>query len=184
MNRTKLALAAGALALVASTQLNAQNTCNTDGTAQAAAATNICTVTHTASATVNDVMRLTLSTGTTDLGTPLEADYTAGFKNATGPTATVKSNRSWKVTVVGNASNFSYTGNLTNPNKPASDLLWGTTAGTYGSNMGTSAQLASGTTGTAGATPQAQIFFQTKYNWATDVPGSYSLVVNFTLATP
>ena len=143
---------------------------------------NPCTVQVTASATVNDVLRLTLSSATTSLGTPSEADYDAGYKDAAGPTASVKSNRPWHVDVSGAAASFTYAGSLTNPNKPASSLLWGTVSGTYGNNMGSSAVLASGATGTGNAS-QA-IFLRTLWSWATDVPGSYDLVINFTLAAP
>ena len=143
---------------------------------------NPCTVQVTASATAPDILRLTLSATTAALGNPTEADYDAGFLDAAGPTATVKSNRPWHVDVVGAAGVFSYTGSLANPNKPASSLLWGTTAGTYGNNMGSASALMSGANGTGNAA-QA-IFFRTTWSYATDVAGAYSLVVNFTLAAP
>jgi hypothetical protein len=94
----------------------------------------------------------------------------------------VKANRPWHVDIAGAGATFTYTGSLANPNKPATELQWGTTAGTYGNNMGASAVLLSGTTGTGNAS-QA-IFFRTMWAWASDVPGSYSLVINFTLAAP
>src|SRR3970040_727527 len=83
--------------------------------AQATCTGNPCTVQVTASATVNDVLRLTLSSATAHLGTPAEADYDAGFLDAAGPTASVKSNRPWHVDVAGAAAVFSYAGSLTNP---------------------------------------------------------------------
>jgi hypothetical protein len=136
----------------------------------------------TASANVPDILKLTLSSTTAPLGNPTETDFDAGYLDAAGPTATVKANRPWHVDVVGAAGVFSYTGTLTNPNKPASSLLWGTTAGTYGNNMGSSAQLVSGANGTGG-TAQA-VYFRTNWSWANDVAGAYSLVVNFTVAAP
>ena len=150
--------------------------------AQATCTGNPCSVQLTASATVNDVLRLTLSGASTSLGTPAEADYDAGFKDVAGPTASVKSNRPWHVDIAGGAAAFSYAGSLANPSKSASDLLWGTSAGTYGNNMGSSAVLLTGATGT-GSASQA-IFFRTLWSWASDVPGSYSLVINVTLAAP
>lgn len=150
--------------------------------AQATCTGNPCSVQVNASATVNDVLRLTLSSATTALGTPTEADYDAGYRDAAGPTATVKSNRPWHIDVAGATATFTYTGSLTNPNKTSADLLWGTAAGTYGNNMGTSAVLASGATGTGNATQS--IYFRTLWAWASDVPGSYGLVINFTLAAP
>ena len=149
---------------------------------QASCTGNPCSVQVTASATVNDVLKLTLSSTTTSLGTPTEADYDAGFKDVAGPTASVKSNRPWHVDIAGAGATFSYVGSLANPNKPSSDLQWGMSAGTYANNMGSSAVLLSGTNGTGNAS-QA-IFFRTMWAWASDVPGSYSLVINFTLAAP
>jgi hypothetical protein len=175
MNRIRIALAASAMTLLGSAPMMAQ-TCNT----------NPCTVAIATSATVNDVLRLTLDQVTLDLGTPTETDYDAGFRDAASHrTATVKANRPWHVAVVGNAANFTYTGSLTNPNKTAADLVWAKTAGGLGTpdgNMGASANLVSGSTGT-GSTSQ-DIYFRTKWFWASDVPGSYSLVVNFTLSAP
>jgi hypothetical protein len=151
-------------------------------TAQATCTGNPCSVQLTASATVNDVLRLTLSGASTNLGTPSETDYDAGYKDVAGPTASVKSNRPWHVDIAAAAATFGYAGVLTNPNKSASELLWGATAGTYGNNMGSAAVLMNGATGT-GSTSQA-IFFRTLWSWASDVPGSYSLVINFTVAAP
>jgi hypothetical protein len=150
--------------------------------AQATCTGNPCSVQVTASATVPDILRLTLSSATANLGAPTESDFDAGFLDAVGPTASVKANRPWHVDVAGGAAVFAYTGSLTNPNKPANQLLWGTSAGAYGNNMGSSALLASGASGT-GSASQA-IYFRTLWSWANDVAGSYSLVVNFTLAAP
>ena len=154
---------------------------SSNGRAQATCTGNPCSVQVTASATVTDILRLTLSSATANLGSPSESDYDAGFLDAVGPTASVKANRPWHVDVAGGAAVFTYAGTLTNPNKPANQLLWGTAAGTYGNNMGASAVLASGASG--GSASQA-IYFRTLWSWASDVAGSYSLVVNFTLAAP
>jgi hypothetical protein len=172
MFRTRLIVVAATLTPLLSAPLAAQ-TCST----------NPCTVQVTASATVNDVMKLTLSGITADLGTPTDVDYTAGFKEAAGPTATVQSNRPWHVDVVGNnTTKFTYAGSFTDPNKAASDLKWGTVSGTYGNNMSSSAVLKTGATGSSGTAQQ--IFFKTLWAWTSDVPGTYSLVVNFTVAGP
>jgi hypothetical protein len=149
--------------------------------AQASCSANPCTVAVVASATVTEILSLTLSSATTNLGNPVEADFDAGFLDAAGPTATVKANSPWHVDVVGAAANFGYTGTYANPGKSAGDLLWGIAAGAYGNNMGAAGALFSGS-GTAG-TNQA-IFFRTLWSWASDVPGAYDLTINFTLAAP
>lgn len=148
---------------------------------------NPCTIQNTASVSVVDVMRLTLDGYTTDLGTPTESDFVAGYRTAAGPTATVRSNRPYRVTVKAVPSSFSWTaptingGTLADPLKPASDLLWGTAAGTYGNDMSASALLLSGN-GTSST--QQQIHYKTLYSFAKDVPGTYSIVIDFTLAAP
>ena len=81
---------------------------------QASCTGNPCTVQVTASATVNDVLKLTLSGTTTALGTPTEADYDAGFKDVAGPTASVKANRPWHVDIAGAGATFTYAGSLAN----------------------------------------------------------------------
>jgi hypothetical protein len=150
--------------------------------AQASCTGNPCTAQVTASATVNDVLRLTLSSASVTLGTPIDTDLDAGFKDVAGPTASVKSNRPWHVDVTGAAATFTYAGALTDPNKPSTDLLWGTVSGTYGNDLSSSAVLFSGATGT-GSASQA-IFFRTLWSWTAAVPGSYSVVINFTIAAP
>jgi hypothetical protein len=175
MIRNRIALAASVMTLLGAAPMMAQ-TC----------ATNPCTVGVTTSATVNDVLRLTLDAVTLDLGTPTETDYDAGFRDAANHrTATVKANRPWHVEVVGSTPKFAYTGSLTDPNKTAADLVWAKTAAGLGSpngNMGSITTLFNGTNGTA-STAQ-DIYFRTKWFWASDVPGGYSLVVNFTLSAP
>ena len=85
-----------------------------------------------------------------------------------------------RVDVVANTANFAYVGTF-GVTKSASDLKWGTAAGSYTNDMGTSAQLMSGNA-TAGAT-QA-IYFDTQWDVTNDAPGDYSLVVNFTASAP
>jgi hypothetical protein len=186
MNRTRMILAASVATLLGAAPMMAQDCTlpNPPGTT--------CTVSLATSATVLDVLHLNLSTITLDLLTPTEADYTAGFKDATAhPTATVKANRAWAVTVGphSGATEFGFSGTLTNPHKTASDLVWAKTAGGLGSpfsNLGASATLSSSSIGTDGITASSKqdIFFRTKWFWASDVPGTYSLTVDFTLSAP
>ena len=142
---------------------------------------NGCNVTTTATLTVPDVLSLTLSSLTTSLGTPGTADFAASGITASGPNATVVSNRPWHVSVIANAAEFAYSGSLTNPHKPASDLTWGTVAGTYGNSADVSATLFGGN-GTAGSSQQ--IFYRTLLSYGNDITGSYALDVKFTLSAP
>jgi hypothetical protein len=138
---------------------------------------------NAASLTPTDVLRLSLSSSSVSFTAPVEADYTAAFKAANGPTVTAKANRAFHVTVDASSSTFGYSGALTNPGKPASDLQWATASGgPFSNNVGTAATLFSGSSGTAG-TAQA-IFFRTNLSYAVDRPGSYTLTVRYTLSAP
>jgi hypothetical protein len=158
-------------------------------------------VTVNVSMTVNNVMLLSMNSITTDLGTPVTADFTAGGKTADGPILTVKANRAYHISVAGNSGTFGFVGPGTtpNPNKPASDLTWGPATGAapgtcplspvgtaYTHNMGTPATLVTVATGAPAAgvpAPALKICYRTL--WAsTATGGTYSLVVNFTLSDP
>src|SRR5207247_6866533 len=82
---------------------------------------------------VPDVMQLTLTSTSTALTAPAAAGYDAGFVANTGPTATVKSNRAWRLQISAAAATWTATntqpGVNARPNKPAADLEWGTAVG-------------------------------------------------------
>jgi len=143
----------------------AQQTC--DGGAS-------CQLSVAASATINTVARLSITATTTTLTTPSSADFGAAAGVATtGPTLTVKANAGYTLTASAPAT---WTGG--NNSKPSSDLKMKVNGGTL-SALG---QVGQSTTATAGTT--YAITYNTIYNWATDVPGSYSLVVKYTLSAP
>ena len=120
---------------------------------------------------------------TVPLGTPTEADFVQTYRDAANPSSvTVRSNQTFSLTVKGHTSTFSYTGTLTNPNKPASDLLWATTSGGLSSpnNMGTPVLLFPTTPGLV----STSIFYRTKWKFSGDVPGTYGLSIDLTLSAP
>lgn len=97
-----------------------------------------CQQNATATATVGDVLSLTLSTNGIDLGKPGKANYGALDQNAYLSTATglpaagrvtvsVMANRSFRVNVMTTQAVFSYSDNnngFGNPQKPVSDVLY------------------------------------------------------------
>lgn len=156
-------------------------------TAQAPPATPwTCTVSTSAALTIGDVLQLTLSSTTTTLTAPSSADYDAGFVLNTGPTATVRGNRAWRLQI--SAATATWGATNTQPgvsawtNKPAGDLLWSTAAG--GPFTALSTTPATVTSGNASAGTGSSFFFRTAYSWALDTPGAYSLAVVFTLVAP
>jgi hypothetical protein len=104
-----------------------------------------------------------------------------------GPTFTIKANRSWTLNVkTSNLANWTYVGSFAGT-KPISDLTWSNAvAGTYVGISSSDAPFLSGASATNGLAAQA--FFKTV--WAagftqpSNVPGTYSLPVVFTLSAP
>jgi len=145
-----------------------------------------CPVNTSATLTVPDVMQLTLTSTSTALTAPATADYDAGFVANTGPTATVKSNRAWRLQISAGAA--TWTASNTQPgvnaraNKPGADLQWGTAAG--GPFTAASVTPATANSGSATAGTPTSFFFHTLYGWGVDTPGAYSLPVVFTLLAP
>jgi len=136
-----------------------------------------CTLAVTATAVINTVAKLSTTSLTTTLTAPQAIDFgtTAGVTTA-GPTFTVKSNRAFALTA--SAATATWTGPA-GTSKPASDLKMKVGAGGTIVALGSVGTSSAGTAGTS-----FDIFYNTIYNFATDKPGAYSLVVNYTLTAP
>ncbi len=179
MNATRFLMAAMVLGTaIGANQANAQS-CGGVGS---------CNVTNTASVTVGALVKLIMSASTTSLTSPSADQVEAGALLAdAGPTFTIKANRSWTLNIkTTNASNWTYVGSFSGT-KPISDLLWSNAvAGTYVVLSSSDAVFLSGASSTNGFAAQA--FFKTV--WAagftqpSNVPGTFSLPVVFTLSAP
>ncbi len=145
-----------------------------------------CTANTSALLVIGDVLSLTLSATTTPLTPPSAVDYDAGFVANTGPMATVRGNRAWRLQI--SAATATWTAVNTEPgvsaraNKPAGDLLRATAVG--GPFTALSTTPATVVSGGASVGTATNFFFRTTYAWAVDTPGTYSLVVTFTLLAP
>jgi hypothetical protein len=145
-----------------------------------------CAVTSTHSLTIPSLLTLNMS-GFTGPGSAMTlnapttmADYTSSTIQmpTTGPTFTVSANRNWKVQI--SAATAAFAGPYA---KPAGDLLWSNVNGSgYAALTTTPVDMTSGTATTLSTA--TGVFYKTTYNIATDVPGSYSLDVKFTLVAP
>ena len=134
---------------------------------------------------VSDVLRLSLSSGSVALGAPNDVDYQAGYRDVGGVAVsiTAKSNRPITVQLGALTPTFSYAGSMTNPNKPASHLLWATSAAalpTTTKHFGTTLTLLSQSAGST-TTP---LYFRTLWSFTSDVPGTYGLTISLTLSAP
>lgn len=143
-----------------------------------------CGANTSATLTAPDVMQLTLTSTSTALTAPAVVDYDAGFVANTGPTATVKSNRAWRLQISVAAATWSASntqpGVTARVNKPAADLQWGT----GGLFTALSTAPATATSGSATAGTPTSFVFHTVYSWGLDTPGAYSLTTIFTLLAP
>ena len=178
MKSTKSLLLAAMVAVGTASSASAQLFINCGGAGEAAigAATTTCRLTNTVSATVPTVARLTITSLTTTLTAPLAADFgTAAGVASSGPTLNVTANVGYTLTAAAAAAQW--TGPATST-KPSSDLKM---------NVNGGSNVALGQVGTSAnptATTDYAIGYNTIYNWTTDIPGTYSLVVNYTLTAP
>jgi hypothetical protein len=135
-----------------------------------------CTLPISATATINTVARLMISSTTTTLTAPNAADFgTSAGVTSGGPTITVLSNAAYTLTAAASATTWTGPSGVS---KPASDLKMKVGAG----SVVPLGQVGTSSTGTA--TTDYAISYNTIYNWTTDKPGTYSLVVNYTLTAP
>jgi len=185
---------------------DAQTTCN--ATTPSAAPT--CNLTLNATTTVAHLLQLTLSTSTpTALASPVVTTYdssaAAGSANeypvgATGPAVTVKANRGWTLTISSSTNFWSFAADATyqkcrpgggtypictgssnaTAGKASSDLVWSTNATTGFAILSTSVAQISNNANGSSAGPFT-IYYRVKWNYATDVPGTYTLPVVFTI---
>jgi hypothetical protein len=138
------------------------------------------------SMTAGRVVRLQMSAGSTSLTAPTPADFDAGLNSTTGPTLTVSANAPWTLHI--RAATATWSATNTSPgvparaNKPAADLEWSTVPS--GSLAALTTSDASLVSGTATAGTATTLYFQTLYDWTLDTPGSYSLSIVLTLASP
>ena len=168
MKRPILVLALSALALVPAT-----------GAAQECSANN-CRSENQLVAHIGALMGLTLDRPGAVTVNPSTREIAAGAQVMSGPTARVKSNTDWRLEV--SAASTEWTaGQGARAGKPAADLAWRVnTSSSYTPLSTEPAQAATG-----GHTPDTEVAFQyqTSYDNTQDRPGTYSLVVRYTLTT-
>ena len=176
MKFAKLFVAVAVVSVVGAGSAQAQINCGGAGEAVLTGVGTPCRVTSTVSATVPTVARLSIDNALTTLTAPLAADFgTAAGVTSNGPTLSVSANAGYTLTAAAAAANW--TGPATS-SKPSTDLKMKVGAGSI---------VALGQVGTASAATANTdyvIAYNTIYNWTTDIPGSYSLVVNYTLTAP
>jgi len=187
-----------------SAALHAQTQC----TASAPTSAPTCPLTVAATVTVAHLLQLNVSGTQTNLAPPVVTTYdsSAAAANAngypvgaTGPTVTVKANRGWKLTVSSQNDYWSFTPDATYQQcrpgggtyssctgssssvagKASSDLAWSLNANTaFAGLTSTPALLSSNATGSSAS---YTLYYRVRWAYASDVPGTYTLNVVFTV---
>jgi hypothetical protein len=171
------------LALFLAAESQAQ-TCTNAGAASAT-----CSVVATATAVVQHVV--SLDVGSTALALSGISDISAYNAGGIATTSdvnleniTVRANRTWTLSVMGNSATWAFTsaGGTTDPGKAVGDLGWSTTGSAPYTALTTSTATVS--TGSATNSTVIPMSYQTSYDLTTDVPGSYSMGLTFTISAP
>lgn len=174
MRSLRLASLIAAATLLGASSLAAQATC---GATSAGTAT--CSPTGTnVTVTVNRIVRIVVTPTSAALTAPTDVDFTAGGTTTTDDinlqALLVRANVNWSLTATASAWTAPYA-------KPISDAAFSTTGGAPFTAFTGSAQTLSTGTATAGTT----VNMSYRVNWAlaTDVPGTYTLPVAFTISS-
>ena len=111
-----------------------------------------------------------------------DMDVAAGIANPATVSFTVQGNRAWSVQISGAAATWTGSAGAW-ASKPVSDLRWSLVAN--GATTAMSLTPVTVTTGTAtSGSASKTVYLRPAVHWATDLPGTYTIGVVFTLTTP
>ncbi|MGH7701379.1 MAG: hypothetical protein ACREMJ_12780 [Gemmatimonadales bacterium] len=139
-----------------------------------------CRATNQLSVRVGTVLRLTLDGSPTVVTSASPSALRTGAVEAAGPTAMVRSNTRWRLHVSA-ASEVWTADRATRPDKPATDLTWTTGSAADYRALSTEPAVAAAGDGTQGT--RVPFRFRTRLDPGVDPPGTYTLVVRYTLTT-
>jgi len=129
-------------------------------------------------ATVGTMLRLSLDRSPTITATPTARDIAAGYQDVTGPSPRVRANAPWRLEVSSATESWDAAAGRTD--KPSSDLeLRAGVTGTY-VPLSTTPTIAAVGTPTSGTS--VLMAYRAHYE-SQDAPGTYSVVVRYTLTS-
>lgn len=180
-----IALAAAASALIGTAGV-AQTSCTISGQngkcspdvvlANPGTMTNPALLTLTVSPTSSPLSPLSVTATMSDM------DVAAGLGTPTPVSFTVQGNRAWSVQISGAAAKWTASAGAWT-NKPVSDLRWSLSSS--GATTAMSITPATVTSGSATAgSASTTVYLRPAVHWTTDLPGTYTIGVTFTLTTP
>jgi hypothetical protein len=133
-----------------------------------------CDVDVKLNAKVPYLLSLSVENYSTDLGSPDRHDFDKGHRDASKPlNVEVKANTPWQVTIAspkGFGKNGSY-------QKATGDLRWSLDKNAYTSVTGSPVKL---TDGNPTASKTSPVYLRTNWDYAKDLPGTYSISLEFT----
>ena len=171
-----------AAALCCAVTVQAQTNCGGQSTTTAFNTAG-CSVNHSVSATVPYLASISTSNlAAVTIAAPTAAAMGGYTDAAAGPAITVSSNFTYTLTA--SSSAFAAVGSYT---KAKGDLEIGTNTSNVApgsfTSMGSNVVMSSSAAATAASTT-LYTFFRMKLLWTTDVPGTYSATVTYTLTAP
>jgi hypothetical protein len=128
--------------------------------------------------TVQRIVRLDVTPTSATLTAPTDVDFAAVNtvdKDDAGHALTIRTNAAWSVTITGAAWTAPWA-------KPVGQLQFTTNGGTSYTPMTTTAQSIG--SGAATVTSALTVGYRTTWTLPTDVPGTYTMPVTFTIAAP
>ena len=132
--------------------------------------------------TVTEATRVTMASSSVSLPAPTESSYNTGFGGPGSVQFEVRSNTNWAVAISSSATAWTGSPLSARQDKPATDLQWSLNSG--GPFTDVTSSLATISTGAATASTLRTLFLRSKYAWATDRPGSYTIQVQIVLTAP
>jgi hypothetical protein len=139
-----------------------------------------CRVASVVSVHVGTVLRLELDRAPV-VAVSLGAAKAVAFQPVTGPQATVRSNGRWRLEISAAAETWDGAEAGARLDKPAADLQWKTEA--TGDFAALSTQPAVAATGSTTPGVRVPVLYRARIAPAGDVPGTYTMVVRYTLTS-
>ena len=130
-------------------------------------------------ATVGTMLNLSLDRSPTITADPTARDIAAGYQDETGPSARVRANAPWRLEVSSATETWQSAAGRTD--KPASDLE--VRAGVTGSYEAVTTAPTVAALGTPTSGTNIQMAYRAHFDAARDAPGSYAVVVRYTLTS-
>jgi hypothetical protein len=177
--RTSIGVAALLVVSSLFASASAQGVCEANNQASCAVGGD---ATHAITVTISTVARLSSASSTITIPVPSTTSFANGFGTPVATVLALRSNTSYAVAISAASATWTGVPGSAWQTKPAGDLEWSLDpAGPFVSVTTTPVSVS---TGSATGNGVLTVYLRSRFVWASDVPGSYSLPVRFTLTAP